>query len=55
MSATGMMKGFNRIFLPWRNDTGKMESEYANYCYNHAREVPDSRRRKSNEKRVLTH
>jgi len=22
MSATGMMKGFNRIFLPWRNDTG---------------------------------
>jgi hypothetical protein len=51
MSATGMMKGFSKIFLPCRNDTGKMESEYANYCYKHAREVPDSHRRKSNGKR----
>jgi len=55
MSATGMMKDFNRIFLPWRNDTGKMESEYANYYYKRAREVPDSHRRKSNGKRVSTH
>jgi len=37
MSAIGTMKGFNRTFLPWRNDMGKIESEYANYCYKHAR------------------
>jgi len=30
-----------------------MESEYTNYCYKYAREVPDSHRRKSNEKRVF--
>jgi hypothetical protein len=40
--------GFNRIFLPWTNDMGKTESEYANYCYKHAREVPGSYRSKSN-------
>jgi len=55
MSATSMMQGFNRIFRPRRNDTEKIESEYANYCYKHAREVPDSHRRKSNGKRVSTH